>query len=872
MTLIRALTPLCFVTLLVLAPIGAEARGARPHDGGSLALSDLPTNLRQSVERSRYEIVADGHEPGSFRAKNPGQGFAVTFRAEGVEVLPAGADAAWEMHLSGYGRGDQRVPAARPEMVVDGSRIEYRRGGVTEWYVNDARGIEQGFTIHERPAGRGDLFVDLGVRGGLAAKPAGSGLTFEGAAARLGYTKLHAFDANGKSLAARMEIVPAGAGQVVRLSVEDQGAAYPVLVDPLLTNERRLNASPARPLDGVGYSVSISGDTAVVGAPWHDSFIEGFENSGAAFVYQRDEGGPDNWGQVTRLTASDQAPGTFFGLSVSISGDTTVIGAPSADGAGIDAGAVYVFERDTNRNWGQVAALTTDQYDFLGLSVSISGNTVVAGAPGAATVFVYERDAGGLDNWGQIAQLEAADHQLGDRFAFSVSIDVDTVVVGAEHQDHFEPFLDMAGAAYVFERDANDNWDEVAKLTASDAAQSDFFGFSVAISGDSVVIGAPQDGEAIRHKFGGAYVFERDAGGPDNWGEVRKLAASDAAKGDRFGISASISGDWAVVGARWDDDDGNPDGAVYVYQRDADGPGSWGAAGKLAASDATGGAYFGRSVSITGGAAIAGAPGRDHTVVELPNNREGWSYVYRATCGDGVTGFAEECDDGNLDDGDCCSSTCTFEVLGTLCDDGNLCTAMSMCDGAGVCTYGSRSDSCQNAFGSASLLIKETKEGYEKVVAKLKNGWALVQTDFGNPFDEQSPSGARGTAYSVCIFDDGDTLVGQLDVDRPGDTCGKRECWSDRGFGWQYKDRDGASSGVSQLKLLGAPSGKSQIQVKAANNAKKGQLALPTGIAAGLTTATSVTLQVVSSDAQCFEATLDQVKKQDTGFFKAIKK
>lgn len=164
----------------------------------------------------------------------------------------------------------------------------------------------------------------------------------------------------------------------------------------------------------------------------------------------------------------------------------------------------------------------------------------------------------------EIAVLSASDAEPEDYFGGSLAISGDTIVVGVMDKDGDGI---NRGAAYVYQRNQGgiDNWGEVIKLTASDMADEDHFG-TVAISGDTIVVGAR--GEDSMGSDGGAvYIFERNAGGQDNWGEVIKLTASDAEDYDYFG-SAAISGDTIVVGAMYEDGDGTDRGAAYVYERD----------------------------------------------------------------------------------------------------------------------------------------------------------------------------------------------------------------------------------------------------------------------------------------------------------------
>ncbi|MCP4250036.1 MAG: hypothetical protein GY778_23590 [bacterium] len=328
----------------------------------------------------------------------------------------------------------------------------------------------------------------------------------------------------------------------------------------------KLTAADAAVWDCFGQSVSVSGHVAVVGA-WGEN---GF--AGAAYVFAPDAGGVDNWGQVAKLTAADAAPADHFGYSVSLSGDLAVVGAQKNYHMGIHSGSAYVFVRNAGGvdNWGQVAKLNPDDVardQFFGQSVSVSGDLVVVGAWGAdsyrGSVYVFARYAGGPDNWGQVAKLTADDAAPVNYLGISVSISGDVIVAAADFRDDAG---NAFGTVYVFARDADevDNWHQVAKLTADDAEDEVFFGRSVSVSGDLIVAGAWGDDHA-GHWSGSAYLFARNAGGVDNWGQVTKLTAADATAEDLFGASVSVSGDLGVVGAGRDDDAGTSSGSAYVF-------------------------------------------------------------------------------------------------------------------------------------------------------------------------------------------------------------------------------------------------------------------------------------------------------------------
>jgi hypothetical protein len=283
----------------------------------------------------------------------------------------------------------------------------------------------------------------------------------------------------------------------------------------------KLTASDAGDGDRFGYSVSISDDTIVVGAPWEQGSA-GYDR-GSAYIFTRNEGGADNWGQVAKLLASDEQSYAYFGYSVAISGDTVVVGAFRDGASDSERGAAYVFARNeggTADNWGEVIKLTASDAangDRFGNAVAISGDTIVVGAywedgwmmddRGAA--YVFERNEDGADNWGEVKKLLASDMVAGDEFGKSVAISVDTVVVGADMEDA-GGYIPNRGVAYIFERneEGSDTWGQVTKLTASGAAMNDYFGHSVSISDDTVIVGAyGKKGGPFSPNQGAAYVF-----------------------------------------------------------------------------------------------------------------------------------------------------------------------------------------------------------------------------------------------------------------------------------------------------------------------------------------------------------------------------
>ncbi|NOK11951.1 DUF7507 domain-containing protein [Corallococcus exercitus] len=607
------------------AQAGATARAA-PSQRAASRLEDpeIPLALREAVQKSRYRIREQelATLPNGYRCSNPAQAFDATFTGAGLDLTPRGPSAGslpWRMRLRGYGYGEQMQPVAAARLVVRDNRIEYLRGPLTEWYVNERQGLEQGFTLAAPPAGppSGEpLVLRLGVTGALRAvlEDDGEKVVFVDAGGERvwSYSKLAAFDARGRQLPARMRL----ARDEVRLEVDDRGAAYPVTIDPLIVTEQaKLTASDAEAGDFFGIAVALSGDTAVVGAPGSNTapFLDG----GAAYVFVRSG---TTWSEQAKLTASDAETGGAFGFAVALSGDTVVVGDPNRDNS---AGAAYVFVR-SGTTWSEQAKLTASDLevgDQLGFSVALSGDTTVVSAfrddtatgvnVGAAYVFVRSGTI-----WNEQAKLTASDAAEFDEFGYAVAISGDTALVSTLGADTAAGL--NTGAAYVFVRSGT-TWSEQAKLTASDATEDDQFGRSVALSGDTALVGAFAADTAAGVNSGAAYVFVRSG---TMWSGQAKLTASDAAAGDVFGSGVALSGDTAVVGAYGDDTAAGVNaGAAYVFVRSGT---TWSEQAKLTASDAAEGDQLGSAVALSGDTVVVGAA-LDDTAA---GTNAGSAYVY----------------------------------------------------------------------------------------------------------------------------------------------------------------------------------------------------------------------------------------------------
>ena len=373
--------------------------------------------------------------------------------------------------------------------------------------------------------------------------------------------------------------------------------------------EAKVTAFDGAGADYFGNSVSISGDRMVVGSYMDDDMGA---NSGSAYVY---EWNGANWILVVKLTASDGAANDYFGYSVAVFGNRVVVGAYQRTSGN---GKVYVFEWDGS-HWIQAAKLTASDgatSDYFGNSVSISGDRMVVGSymdddmgnnSGSAYVFEWTGT-----NWTETAKLTASDGAASDYFGYSLAVSGDRIVVGAYYDDDMGA---NSGSAYVFEWNGT-NWTETAKLTASDGAAGDFFGSSVVASGDRIVVCA-SSADAKGADSGAAYVYERNG---MTWTESAKLTASDGAASDRFGTSVSVSGNRIVVGAPYADAKGSDSGAAYVYERNGT---TWTESAKLTASDGAGGDRYGYSVSLSSDRIAVGAYYDDDN-----GSNSGSTYVY----------------------------------------------------------------------------------------------------------------------------------------------------------------------------------------------------------------------------------------------------
>ena len=627
--------------LIALSSISIAAESPIPGTSPQgLASSDW-SSIRAAYEAGRHAVQRQ--ENGTLTARNPGQQWRTEFDGKGFTVTPDHGQWTWGIELTGYGDRAQ-MPAATSVNHEGGKITSQRDACLTEWFINDTRGLEQGWTLQQRPIladHSAPLILHLSTRGDLRPQvsPDQSSVSFqqEIGGSALTYGGLKAWDADGKNLVVRFE--PAGE-TAIRIAVEEQNARYPITIDPIAQQAYLKPAAvgTTQEEDGFGSSVAISGDTVVVGAPNEDSSTTGVNttpdenafNSGAAYVFTRSG---TTWTQQAYLkpaAVGTTQVGDSFGYSVAIAGETIVVGA-----------------------YGESSSTT---------GVNTTPNESASGA-GAAYVFTRSGTT-----WSQQAYLKPAavgTTQAGDFFGTSVGVSGDTVVVGSNREDSSTLGVNTtpnessttAGAAYVFTRSGT-TWSQQAyiKPAAVGTTQAnDGFGRSVSVSGNTMVVGAFAEDSSTTGvngapnetalDAGAAYVFVRSGSAWTQQAYLKPAAVGTTQALDEFGLSVAVSGDTVVVGARFEDssstgvnstpnDSTGAAGAAYVFTRSGT---TWSqqaylkpaAVGTTQLAD-----YFGWSVAIAGETIVVGAYGENSYslgVNSTPNedgNTPGAAYVF----------------------------------------------------------------------------------------------------------------------------------------------------------------------------------------------------------------------------------------------------
>ncbi|HEX8249603.1 MAG TPA: FG-GAP-like repeat-containing protein [Pyrinomonadaceae bacterium] len=535
----------------------------------------------------------------------------------------------------------------------------------------------------------------------------------------------------------------------------------------------KLYAPDGAPANFFGYSVALSGETAIVGVPLDslESINPASVSEGSAYIFTRSG---TAWTLQQKLTASDAANRDYFGANVSIDGDTAVVGALFDDvGASVNQGSAYVFTR-SGTVWTQQAKLTATQGaagDRFGVSVEISGETVVVGTKrdqGAAYVFTRSGAT-----WTQQQQLTPSNGAAGDEFGGSVAINGETILVSATGRP--VSGADNQGAVYVFTR-AGGVWSEQQILTAVDGAAGDRFGSDVAIKDGAAIVGAYFDDIGGNVDQGSAYIFTRSG---SVWTEQAKLLAADGVAGDHFGSSVALGGNTAVVGAPDNDFPGvlsdiHVDaGSAYVFT----GSGTmWTQQSQLSQDNVGGsfgdGARFGASVSISGETVLVGIPGAD--------NEDGFAGVYvRANGAWSLQAFLADDEDSSGDefgysvaiDGDTAVVGAPYDDLGASREQGSAYVfvrsaatntwsfqaKLTASDGVSGIAFGSDVSISGNTIvvGTGIVFVSfTTSVNAEAAYVFVRSGETWTQQQKLTPTD-----GAPGEAFGSTVSISGETIV-----------------------------------------------------------------------------------------------------------------
>lgn len=613
----------CALALVLLPCVSAAPKGLSDPDWAA---------IRKEHMRHRQAAYPAG---GGWKARNFQQNWSTYFDGRGFEVTPSEASWRWGLTLAAYGYPGQRRIVKGAKLAADVEKFWYQwDSDLREWYINGA-GLEHGYTLAARPGKGKGLQFDLEIRGTLQAEVARDGrsvafLEPAGGRAVVRYSGLKATDAAGRELDARLVLHE----HRLRLEIDDADARYPITVDPI-AQQARLVASNPDASDSFGFSVSVYEDVALVGAPneagnGSSEADNSLVRAGAAYLFRRQANG--EWTQFAYLKASNPGPasGDTFGYSVAIYRDSIVVGAPGktsiiAGQTRVQMGSAYVFNCNAAPCRPLQEAFLQGFYgtsvvprggDRFGSSVAITGNpsyahTIVVGSPyydgpgetpwidaGAAFVYARNVDISGVVTWPVQAYLQSPLVSNGGNFGRSVAVSGDTAVVGETQTG----LITFGGRAYVF-AESSGSWPLQAVLAGSNTGAGDGFGTAVAVDGDTAVIGAPGEdsngtspSDNSLSSSGAAYVYTRNGAA---WSQQAFLKAPSPTGNEQFGYAVGTSGGNVVVGGPGVPGVGSLPGSVYVFRS--------GAATPINSANGAPRDQFGCSVGVSGDTVIVGA-------------------------------------------------------------------------------------------------------------------------------------------------------------------------------------------------------------------------------------------------------------------------
>jgi hypothetical protein len=582
--------------------------------------------------------------PSGLLAVNSRQRMRATFSTSGVHVAVPGGGVTLALH--GVGRGNSLEPAPAVKPVAQANRVSYSRAGLVEWYANGPVGLEQGLTLRAPPAtqaGSSDALSFSFTLGGAAAQLQGGQLVFKsaGGSTILRYGGLIATDADGKVLPTHLQLD----GRRLTIRVDDRGARYPVTVDPLMQVATLKGTDPAQGFT-FGFRTAVSGSTLVVGDSGSFENTGADSGAGAVYVFTAPS---SNWAQATEvatLTASVGDPSSGLGFSVAISGtgstQTIVAGAPDTSvGGQALAGAVYEFTEPSG-GWhsmtqtAYLTAATPAQVAQLGYSVVLSGSTVLAGEPGVGNstqngigaVLIFNEPGASWHDENEEGALTPSDTNP-DGLGFSLALSGQTLVAGAPGSG-----TSQQGGAYVFNQSGS-SWTsgtEAAVLSIpSGASSTGQLGYSVATDGTTVVADAPFQTIASAVLAGQVYVYSKSG---STWISTTTptavLTEATPASHDLFGLHIAVAplGSPAVETIYAGTGDGN---GVYSF---AEPPSGWKTASAPAVAGLQTASAF--SLSLVGGDLFEGVDNSKYGTSPVP--AVGQVNVFNAAGPTGPTG------------------------------------------------------------------------------------------------------------------------------------------------------------------------------------------------------------------------------------------
>jgi hypothetical protein len=412
----------------------AKSQAVAPGETPRGISADAWSRIMADVEAKTYAVQPDRTHSASLLAANPAQSLGARFTPRGVVLTPerrtqpvpgrhthAAAKPGTPFQLRT--RSVDGIAAQAVTPVASANRVEYRHPGYTEWYLNQATGFEQGWTLDAPAAGGQPPRIRIGVAGARTVAEGADAVRIEDRQGKLRYryAGLKVTDATQRVLPAHLSLIRPG---TIEIAVDDRGAQYPITVDPALTVTGSVGFSnPQADHAFFGRAAAVDGDTVVIGAAGNNINNDPFVIS-KAYIYSRDQGGTDKWGIVATLIDPVNGGVEGFGASVAVDGDTVVVGAPGSS----NFSKVYIYNRNQGGVglWGMVTSLADPSVnDSFGASVALKSDTLVVGAPGSSdSAYVYSRNPGNAALWSEVAHLSdpVAGPIIND-FGYSVAVD-----------------------------------------------------------------------------------------------------------------------------------------------------------------------------------------------------------------------------------------------------------------------------------------------------------------------------------------------------------------------------------------------------------------------------------------------------------------